>query len=397
MLEDRVEASRNAESPRDQTSLCSFLGKLGFYEKFLEHRADVCAPLHALLRKDAEWRWTDVEERAFVAAKQLLWSDRVLTHYVPELPLTLAVDFSPWSSGSVLSHIMPDGTERPIAYSSRRFTDTDCRYSQFDRELLGLVVALKRFHPYIAGRSFHVYMDNLAAVRMLRKRLPGVASPRVLLWKIRLGAYNFTVEHRPVARHQNADALSRCPDGRRLAVSTSDFDKDVVAGIYFLTPGGNDEYHLSLTAALAPSEAARATAADPLLQDVLRFVLAGWPAKCPGERFQPYFRIREGLTVVRDCLMHGDRVVIPASLIHAVRQAMQDLHVGLGKASAVCRLYLWFPSWKAAVRDAVQTCTSFQLTRPNPPRDRLFASRGPVGAPACRFRRARRQDVLCHF
>jgi len=221
-------------------------------------------------------------------------------------------------------------------------------------------------------------MDNLAAVRMLRKRLPDVASPRVLRWKIRLGAYNFTVEHRPAARHQNADALSRCPDGRRLALSTSDLDKDVVAGSYFLTPVGNDEYHLSLTAAVAPGEVARATAADPLLQDVLRFVQACWPARCLGERFQPYFRIWEALTVVRDCLMYGDRVVIPASLILAVRQAIQDLHVGLGKASVVCRLYLWFPGWKTAVKDAVRSCTSCQLTRPNPPHDRT-ASWPPAG------------------
>jgi len=125
-----------------------------------------------------------LEENAFVAAKQLLCSDRVLTHYVPELPLTLAIDSSPWACGSVLSHIMPNGTEQPIAYSSRRFTDTECRDSQLDRVLLGLVVAIKRFHPYNAGRRFHVYMDNLAVVRMLRKRPPDVASPRVLRWKI---------------------------------------------------------------------------------------------------------------------------------------------------------------------------------------------------------------------
>jgi len=81
MLEDRDKALRNAKSPRDQASPRSFLGKLGFYEKFLEHRADSCAPLYALLRKDAEWRWTDVEEKEFVAAKEQLCHDRVLTNY----------------------------------------------------------------------------------------------------------------------------------------------------------------------------------------------------------------------------------------------------------------------------------------------------------------------------
>jgi len=57
-------------------------------------------------------------------------------------------------------------------------------------------------------------------------------------------------------------------------------------------------------------------------------------------------------------------------LIPAVRQAIPNLHVGLGKASVVCRLYLWFLGRKTAVWDAVRTCTSCQLTRPNPPRDK---------------------------
>jgi len=78
-------------------------------------------------------------ERLGRGGKRLLRSDAVLPHYVPEYPITLTVDSSPRATGFVLSHILPDSTERPIAYSSRRFSDTECRYSQSDRELLGWV------------------------------------------------------------------------------------------------------------------------------------------------------------------------------------------------------------------------------------------------------------------
>ena len=51
MLEDRVAALQNNEPPTNTTSLKSFLGKIGFYERFLENRAAVCAPLYDLLQK----------------------------------------------------------------------------------------------------------------------------------------------------------------------------------------------------------------------------------------------------------------------------------------------------------------------------------------------------------
>lgn len=41
-------------------------------------------------------------------------SDSFLVHYNPELPLVLATDASPYGVGAVLSHVLPDGSERPI-------------------------------------------------------------------------------------------------------------------------------------------------------------------------------------------------------------------------------------------------------------------------------------------
>jgi hypothetical protein len=42
----------------------------------------------------------------------MITSDIVLTHYDPNLPVRLACDASPYGLGSVLSHVMTDGTER---------------------------------------------------------------------------------------------------------------------------------------------------------------------------------------------------------------------------------------------------------------------------------------------
>jgi len=191
--------------------------------------------------------------------------------------------------------------------------------------------------------------------------------------------YNFTVEHRPAARHQSADALSRCPDGRRLAVSTSDLDKDVVVGIF------SDSWRERRVSPLVdgrlgarrsgPRHGRRPSPAG-------RFAFcANWLAcEMSGRTFPTVFlnsgRVDGGapLLYVRRSRRHSCQFDSGG----ASGFSIQDLHVGLGKASAVCRLCLWFPDWRAAARDAVRTCTSCQLTRPSPPRDKT-ATWPPAG------------------
>ena len=239
-----------------------------------------------------------------------------MVHNSLHLPLILCVDSSPIATGSVLAHVVSDGSERPIAYASRRFTDTETRYSQFDKELYGLVIAIKKFHMYVGGRRFHVYLDNLPVVRLLQKRLPDVASPRVLRWMLFLSAYAFSVEFRPSSKHGNADALSRLPDPAAIPDPVDvDVDDDIVTGVYFWSPPSDPGAALEIPASLSAGELARATAVDPTLRIVAGWVANGWPQRCPDRALQPYFRRRASIMSLRGCLLYGDRVILPDSLL----------------------------------------------------------------------------------
>ena len=90
--EDERTAIRDAPRPKDVAALKSFLGLIMFYSRFMPHHSTVLAPLHSLLKKNTPWKWSKVEEDAFVAAKQLILSSKTLVHYGETLPLFLSCD-----------------------------------------------------------------------------------------------------------------------------------------------------------------------------------------------------------------------------------------------------------------------------------------------------------------
>ena len=70
----------------------------------------------------------------------------MLVHYDPALPLKLDCDASAYGVGAVLSHVFPNGEERPVAYASRTLTQTERGYSQLEKEALSLVYGVKKYH-----------------------------------------------------------------------------------------------------------------------------------------------------------------------------------------------------------------------------------------------------------
>lgn len=78
---------------------------------------------------------------------------------------TFTTDLGLWCMvGTVLAHWMPDGTERPIGYTSRMYFVTKWKkYSQLEKEGLACVFGMNHFHIYLLGHSFELITDYICS------------------------------------------------------------------------------------------------------------------------------------------------------------------------------------------------------------------------------------------
>ena len=272
---------------------------LTYYSKFLPNLSTLLHPLYQLLRKDVDWSWGVAQAKAFNASKELLTSDKCLTHFDSTLELTLACDASAYGLGAVLSHKMADGTERPIAYSSRTLTASERNYSQLEKEGLACIFGIKKFHDYVFGHSFELVTDHKPLLGLLKeyRATSQQASSRIERWSLFLSNYEYCLVFCNTSAHANADALSRLPLPEQPAKVIEEPELVLLAE------------HL-LESPVTANDIKVWTQRDQKLARVLEYIQHGWPSEGDPE-LEPYSSRRLELSSYEGCILWRTRVVIP--------------------------------------------------------------------------------------
>ena len=193
-----------------QCSTTPVISRLNYYGKFIQNLSSILHPLNHLLHANQKWKWTDECTQAFEEAERQLVSAHVLTHYDPTLPISLTADASAYGIGAVISHVLSDGSEKPISFASHTLTAAEKNYSQLEKEALSLIFGVCKFHQYLYGRKFTLITDHkpLTAIFSSKKGIPILAATQLQRWALLLSGYDYNICFRATETHSNADSSS---------------------------------------------------------------------------------------------------------------------------------------------------------------------------------------------
>jgi hypothetical protein len=133
--DDKLEAIREWDAPKNVREVRSFLGLTNFYGAFIPHYSDICSPMTALTGKGVSFEWTSECPRAFDELKKLLRSDVFLAAHDWDKPAYLETDASNVAYAGVISQDGPDGIRRPVVMFSHKFRDHEKNWPVHDKEL----------------------------------------------------------------------------------------------------------------------------------------------------------------------------------------------------------------------------------------------------------------------
>ncbi len=351
--EDRVKAIKHAPRPTNKEELQSFLGMVNFYNRFLKDKSTIIEPLNRLL-EDKPWKWTAIHENSFSKLKELMSSEVILVHYDEAKELVLNCDASPYGIGVVLAH-REGNVEKPIAYWSRTLGKHERNYAQIDREALAVVEGVQQFHQYVAGRKFTITTDHrpLLGLLSVKKPIPAVLSPRMLRWCLILSAYDYNLEYRKGKENGNADCLSRLP-------MTSDKDE--------LTPPGDILLLESEKRPIPIEDIREYTTKDEILSKVRYWTWHQWPTTELPEEYKPFQRKKMEISVHKDCLLWGNRLIAPKVTRERFLELLHANHPGIVAMKACARSYVWWPNIDQDIENCVNQCKTCQIHANNPPK-----------------------------
>ena len=73
------------------------------------------------------------------------------------------------------------------------------------------------------------------------------------------------------------------------------------------------------------------TARDPVISQVLQFVLHAWPSAVEYNTLKPYFTRKYELSVHAGCLLWGSRIIIPPQGREEMINVLHETHSGINR------------------------------------------------------------------
>ena len=136
---EKIIAIQNILPPKNITQLRSFLGLTGYYQRFIQGFSAIAQPLNQLLHIDTKYEWNNQWQEAFNELKQRLVTASILIYPNYKAEFILSTDTSYNRFEAILSQIVDDEKEHPIAYASKSLKKEEVNYRATELECATIV------------------------------------------------------------------------------------------------------------------------------------------------------------------------------------------------------------------------------------------------------------------
>ena len=357
----KIEDVEKFRTPQSSSELKSFMGLASFLAAYIKDFAKIAKPLWDAAI-EGQFKWTDEQEKAFRSVKNAIINCTTTQGFFSSTDETfLYTDASPVALGAVLVQKNPEGDYRTIAFASKLLSPTERRYSQCQREALGIVWGSEHFWYYLVGRKFTIRTDAQGISFILKRDC--TQAKRIMrrsdAWALRMEGFDYSVEY--VKGELNiADPSSRLIDG----IGNENFEDKP-------TPG--EILSINLEAPVDVSfgrervtveEIAWHSSRDAVLKSVIESLDSDvWPRALGKFKSAKHeLRVKDGL------LTRMGETVIPEMLRPKVLSIAHVGHPGVVAMKSILRGNVWWPGMLAHAENWVLSCKACTLmSRRNPP------------------------------
>ena len=348
--ESKVQDILNARKPESAAEVRSFLGLVNFSARYIPDLSTVAEPLRKFMRQGVTFKWGRKEEESFNELKRRLANSETLGYFDKNAKNKVISDASPVGLGAVL--IQDQGGElRVISYTSRSLSKIERKYSQTEREALGIVWSCERFHMYLFGQEFELLTDHKPLEFIFSKKSKPCA--RVERWVLRLQPYNYTVRHIPGSSNIG-DSLSRLLSGSKESNEINETEDYLMTIVESATP-----------TAMNLKDIEQASRDDEVFKEIKTCIMSGNWNKL---KYKEYLTVKDELCAVGDIILRGTRIVIPEIQRTQVVKLGHEGHPGIVVMKQRLRTKVWWPGIDKAIEKSCKTCYGCQLMgKPNRP------------------------------
>ena len=200
----KIQAIKHMEFQPDKETMRSFLGMINYLNRYSVLSAYLTAPLSSLTHQATDYKPGKVHMENFQRLKMEISNVKALSYFNTSAETTLQMDASKKGLGACL---IQNG--KVICYASRALTKTEQNYQNLEREALGTIWGMEKFHYFLYGKEFTLETDQKPLVSIYKKHIVDI-SPRVQRLIVRSFPYQpFNVIYKKGKDIPVADALSQ--------------------------------------------------------------------------------------------------------------------------------------------------------------------------------------------